>query len=699
MRGEVESQATADRFLHEIRTTANLQHPNIVPVFDSGSAAGQLYFVMPLVEGETLRERIDRDGPLPVQDAITLVLELADALEYAHENGVLHRDLKPENVMLSRGHALLADFGIARTRASEDERLTRPGASIGSPVYMSPEQATGDGEIGPPSDVYGLAAILFELLTGRLPFSGATAASVLVKRFTTDAPALRTLRPDVPATCEVAVARALHRDPERRFPTAAAFAEALGEITPEPGNRSESGDKVLVVLPFVNQSPDPDNEFFSDGLTEEIIADLSQVHGVRVLSRTTSMQLKGTTQGVRELRRDLGIGYALAGSVRKAGTSLRITAELIDADTDSPIWTERFNGTMDDVFDVQERVAREIVGALDVTLSAEEEERLSDRPIADPRAYELYLQARQAMHRYEVDRGHALVDRAIAIEGAVPALRALRAYGWYARIRMGEDRTQLGRVEAESEALMRDAPDAPYGYALAGYAAYERGDLAAAVRALRAAEARDPNDANVLFELGITLQAAARHEEAAEVSARMTARDPLSPFSALLAGANTWFWGRAEAGIEAIERAVSLEPAQPISHWALGYNYALVGRFDAARTEAEWLDEHAPQVPYTAQLRGLLAAVDGNHETALALVRPVDRSTLDSHHTFHLSESFAMAGDTDTALTLLEHAVANGFYPLEFLEEYCPFLAPLRGLPRFELVIEMARRRVEAFDA
>ncbi len=281
--------------------------------------------------------------------------------------------------------------------------------------------------------------------------------------------------------------------------------------------------------------------------------------------------------------------------VRRAGNSLRITAQLIDAEIDGQLWSEKYSGTMDDVFDLQERVSRAIVDALDVTLGSEEEKRLMDRPIQNVRAFELYLQARQAIQRYQLDRGAALLEQAIAIEGEVPALRALRAYGWFAQVRMGESREQpLARAEAESRALIQIAPDVPYGYALRGFAGYERGDLADAVRSFTAALARDPNDADVLFYLGISLLAACQNAEAAATSARLVASDPLSPFAELLAGANTWFIGRAAHGVAFIERGLGLEPDSVISHWALGYNCALAGRLSEADREGKWMHQHAP---------------------------------------------------------------------------------------------------------
>ncbi len=710
LRPEVSAELAADRFLREIRTTANLQHPHIVPVFDSGSVGGLdaagpcLYFVMPLIEGETLRQRLEREGPLPVDEAIRLVKELADALQYAHEAGILHRDLKPENVMLSRGHAMLADFGIAQSAETPgDDRLTRTGSSVGTPAYMSPEQATGERELTPASDVYGLGAILFELLTGAPPFTGPTAQAVLVKRFTSEPPPLRTLRGDAPASCETAVARSLASDPDHRFTTAAAFAAALSA---EPGSGPPPGLEAdahsLVVLPFRNQGIDPQDEQFSDGLTEEILTDLARVKALRVLSRTSSMQLKGTTKPIPALGRELRVRYALSGSVRRAGNSLRITAELIDAATDSPVWAERFSGTMDDVFDVQERVAREIVAALGITLTSEEDRHLAHRPIEDPRAFELFLRARQEMRRYDsasIERGEEMVRQAMAIEGEAAPLQALLAWAKVARVRAGlaTDKHGLDEATIVAEELVRTAPDAPFGHALLGFIGYERGAMPEAIGHLRAALEREPNDADAIFYLGICLVACGHIEAGERTAQRLMASDPLSPLAWLLAGLMPWWTGQVAAGLPSMERALALDPANGIIRWSLGYGRALVGDVAGAAADAAVLLEQAPAMPYAAQLRALVHAMEGRQAEALATLGDVQG--LDSHHKFHLAESFAMAGDTDRAFALLEEAVDTGFHPGDFIATHCPFLQPLRGTPRFEAIAAKAVRLTREFAA
>jgi len=695
-----------ERFLREITTSANLTHPHIVPVFDSGEADGHLYFVMPLIDGESLRARLEREGPLPVEEAIRLVREVADALEYAHGAGILHRDLKPENIMLSSGHALLVDFGIASTVMEPGrERLTRAGTSLGTPAYMSPEQATGERELGPPSDVYGLGSILYELLTGEAPFTGPTFEAILVKRFTQDAPRCSSRRTDTPAACDAAVAKALAREPGDRFASVRDFAEAI--TTPQAPAAAaptpQASERSIVVLPFANLSPDPDNEYFSDGLTEEIISDLSAVRALSVISRTSAMQLKGTSKDVRTIGRELGVRYVLEGGVRKSGSQLRITAQLIDAATDKHLWGEKFSGTMDEVFEVQERVSRDIVKALNVTLTADEDRRLSDRPVQDARAFDLYLKARQAIRRYgpEIDRGLALVDQAVAIEGNTPPLRALRALAWIFMVRSGWklDQGPLDRALQETEALLQLAPDAAYTQALVGHVAYERGDQVTAVRALRAARALDPGDPDILFWLGIALGAADEYEAESALAEEYLAADPLSPNAWLLAGVVRWFDGRMAESASFLERGLELDPESVITPWSLGYTYAMTGRVEEAAIRGDWLMRHAPQMPYAPHLWSLVLSLQGRQQEALAVLAGVDTEVLDGHQSWHLAESFTMVGAHQEAITLLDQAITRGNYPLRYFERHGPFFAPLRGTPEFERVLAYAARRKAEFGA
>jgi serine/threonine-protein kinase len=348
LRPELAASLGPERFLREIRLCARLQHPHILAVLDSGATEsggqGQLWFTTPFVEGGSLRSRLAREGQLQVADAIRIAREVADGLHCAHQHGVIHRDIKPENILLSGGHALIADFGIARAVAAgeeRDDRLTETGLTLGTPQYMSPEQAAGERTLDSRTDIYSLGCVLYEMLAGEPPFTGPNQQAILAKRLTGPAPQLSTIR-EIPRAVDRAVARALARTPGDRFAISADFAAAL-EATPQsetvprqvlrgtprrwrvraialaaglsaavlagylvlrPDQSSSSGPPAsAAVLPFVDLSPGKDQEYFSDGLTEELITRLSQIEGLRVAARTSSFQFKGRSADVREVGR------------------------------------------------------------------------------------------------------------------------------------------------------------------------------------------------------------------------------------------------------------------------------------------------------------------------------------------------------------------------------------------------------------
>jgi serine/threonine protein kinase len=685
-----------ERFQREISTAAKLSHPHILSLHDSGEAEGFRYYVMPYVTGESLRDRLQRETKLPVAEAVRIVSEVADALDYAHRAGIVHRDIKPENIMLHEGHAVVMDFGIALAQlADETGGLTATGTIIGTPAYLSPEQATGE-ELDGRSDLYSLGCVLYECLAGTPPFTGTTAA-LLTQRLLNTPPSVRERRVEVSESLARVLQRALAIDPAARFPTGQSLSAALR--VPEP-SRAAPDRHAIVVLPFANLSPDRDNEYFSDGLTEEIIADLSKVKALSVISRTSAMQLKGTAKDVRTIGRELSVRYVLEGSVRKAGNNLRITAQLIDAPTDDHLWAEKYGGTMDDVFELQERVAREIVRALGITLTSDEDRRLAHRSIENAHAFELYLQARQELRRYaagSIDRGEALVRRAIEIEGETPPLQALLAWAQVSRVRAGlvADRSSLDGAAVIANALLVSAPDAPYGHAILGFISYERGDLAGAVRHLLAALEREPNDADAIFYLGVCYIGAGQLSKLDPLAATLMKLDPLSPLAWMLAGIAPWWIGRAREGLPSLVRAAEMDTGNLIGRWSLGYAYALTGDAQSAWKEAEYMRQVAPTMPYTVQLVALVHGMEGRSDAARAVLGGV--IGLDAHHKFHLAEAYAMAGDGDRALKLLEDAVSHGFHPGEFIAYHCPFLASLRGTPRFEAVAAQARRLTAEF--
>ena len=687
------------RFRREIEIAARLSHPHILPLHDSGRIDGLPFYVMPYVAGESLRSRLEREKRLEVDEAVRLCSEIAEGLDYAHRQGIVHRDIKPANVMLHEGHALVADFGIASLAAQADEgRLTRSGAVVGTPAYFSPEQVNGEA-LDPRSDLYSLACVLFECLTGELPFSG-SAVAMMAQRVMGDPPSVQLLRRDVQGGLAAVVQRAMARDPDHRFQTGRELISALR--SPDRVAPIEPTRPSLVVIPFTNTSADPENEFFSDGLTEEIIAALSAVRGLSVISRTSAMRLKGSDKDVRTIGRELGVRYVLEGGVRKAGDRLRITAQLVDTASDEPVWAERYMGTIEDVFELQESVAREIVSALDVKLSSSEDRQLSQRPHPSVRGYELFLRARQEMRRYGpgIERGLGLVDEARRIAGDSIPLRVLASTAKIEMIRSGAapDRSGLDEAAATARAILEEDPRGAYvlGQELLGFVAYERGDMLQAITRFRAATRREPNDVDMLFYIGVSYIGVGMHDESFEVARRLVECDPLSPMSWLLSTAVTWFVGRAAEGLSAAQRAVELDPNHLIVRWARGYTNCILGRPVDAVQDAEAIASIAPGVFYGRQLAALIAAQEGRPEEALTHVEGI--IGLDHHHQFHLAEPLAAAGAADRAIDLLDAAVKS-FHPPFYLESHCPFFEPLRGEPRFEAIVRTARENSAALTA
>ena len=573
LRPELASSLGADRFLREIRVTARLEHPHILPLLDSGDAAGQLFYVMPFVDGESLRARLARQGPLALEDVLRIARDLAGALAHAHDQGIIHRDIKPENVMLAGGHARIVDFGIARAiSAVEGEGLTSAGLAIGTPAYMSPEQAAGAADAR--SDVYSLGCVIYEMLTGRSPFSGRSPHEILARHALDSVPSLAAARPGLPPALERAVMTALAKAPADRFATARGLAEALAPnesgdaltgsrpvptrprrvligaavfgalvllalllLRPFAGGQPSAGAisrSAIAVLPFQNLSTDERHTYFSSGLHDELLTQLSKVSALRVISRTSVMRYADGKRSIREIAGELGVGSVVEGSVQVEGGRLRVNVQLIDATTDEHLWADRYDRALDDAFAIQSDVATQIVRAVGAALTNAESRGIERAPTADPEAYRLYLQAqaywtRPGRHREEYDAAERLLIRALALDStfalAHAALAEVDALTFLLRYDPSPERA--ARAIASAEAAVRLAPDLPRAHEAVGIAyGIGKGDFRGALTAFQRSAEGQPNDARLRQRIGFTRRMLGEWDSAVTAFARSTELDP-----------------------------------------------------------------------------------------------------------------------------------------------------------------------------
>ena len=695
---ELAATLGAERFLREIGIVARLSHPHLVPLIDSGEANGLLYFVSAYVPGGSLRDRLERDGRLPVRDAVRIAEEIGSGLDYAHRAGFVHRDVKPENILFADGHALLADFGVARVCCyDDDETVTAAGVAIGTPEYMSPEQASGERTIDGRSDVYSLAAVVFEMLTGEPPFRGESQREVMMKHLTEQPRRLRTIRAEVPTSVEDAVARALAKDPSIRFRSAYEFASAMQTDAPVRGRTFPGATRNIAVLPFVNASPDPDNEYLSDGITDELIDALAKVEGIRVASRTSVFALKGKPQDIRAIGALLDCPVVLEGTVRRSGQHLRITAQLTSTEDGHLVWSQRYDRLMDDAFAIQDEIARTIVNTLLATSFADVAPLPLRRHTDNARAYSLYLKGRFEWNRRTQDgiaTGIEYFEQAIAEDPnyaqaytgladcyalhvdyrSVPVKEGFESAKAYARKAIELDETlaeahaSLAWVlfiydwdwdEAEREfrrALELDPRYAPahqwYAFLLAS-----KGAMNEALLESHTAVELDPGSASARRSLAAAYFYARRYDQARYHFERAIAMNPNSEEAYRLCGLTLAVDGRLDESIQLLREAVAMPIAGSYTRASLGYALAVAGH----RAEAEEI------------LVRLRAEADQHY------VSPVAFATI-----------LIGLGDHEGALDAAERAFEERRGWMTYLGVN-PLLDPLRDHPRFRALVERMR--------
>jgi serine/threonine-protein kinase len=690
-----------ERFLREIGIAARLSHPHIVPLIDSGEAGGLLYYVQPHVPGGSLRERLDRETRLPVKDALRIAQEVGAGLDYAHRNGFVHRDVKPENVLFADGQAVLADFGVARAlgapppphpgTAAATDVVTDAGIAVGTPEYMSPEQASGESNLGNSSDVYSLACVVYEMLAGEPPLRGAGARATMAKHVTETPRPVRALRPEVPAGAEGALAKALAKDPAERFPSVAEFVAALQ--AEGPARPSPAATRSVAVLPFVNASPDAENEYLSDGITDELIDALAKIDGLRVSSRTSVFALKGKPLDVRAVGALLGAAVVIEGTVRKAGQRLRITAQLTSTDDGRLLWSQRYDRKLVDVFAIQDEIAGTIVGTLRATSFADLAEPVPKRYTDNLTAYGLYLKGRYAWNKRSqegVIEGIRYFEQAIAEDpnyalaytGLADSYALHVDYSsvpvteWFERAK-GYARKALALDESLAEA------HASLAWSLFIY----DWDWEGAGREFRRAIELHPRYATAHQWFAFLLASQAKHEEALLEGHTALELDAASVSIRRGMGWLYYYARRYDQARYHLTRAIEMNPTAVESRRILGLTLAHQGQLH----EAERVLRDALALPaagaYTMAELGWVLARAGHRAEAEDLLRQLEARAREGYvspvpfATLHLA-----LGDVERSLDCAERAYAERRGWLAYFAVN-PILDPLRDEPRFRALV------------
>jgi TolB-like protein/Tfp pilus assembly protein PilF len=611
-----------ERFIREIALAASLIHPNIIPLLDSAAIGDCLYYVMPCIEGESLRQRLTREIQLPIEEAVQVTRDVAAALTFAHAHRIVHRDVKPENILLTGRSAVLADFGIALMLegSAADARLTASGITLGTPAYMSPEQAHG-GRVDARSDLYSLACVLYEMLAGQPPFAGATAQAIVARHALDPVPSVRAVRPTVPEHLAFAINKALAKVPADRFQTTAEFDEAIarGLRGPPVDARSVELDRLersasVAVIPFVNVGQ-PEDEYFADGMTEELIGALGTLEGIRVVARTSSFAFKGRHQDVRTIGEALSAGLVVEGSVRRSGTRVRILVQVVDTADGRQVWSATYDRGLGDVLAIQEELSRTIIEAMKsrITQSSTSTVRVPRQP-ADVEAYELYLKGRFLWNK----RGRSAVEKALSyFERATlrapsygkPYVGIADSYIVLANSGALTPREAFPRAKAALEhALALDGLLPEAHFSMANVTQSFDWNWAAAEEAFKRGLTLGPGYSTGHQWYGLHLAAMRRSREAVEQLNQALHLDPLSPIIASSLGTALYYGREPEHAVEAFLSALELDPDFAPAKAGIGEAYVMIGQEGRALSELRGAVEASGR---SSQMLARLAAACG----------------------------------------------------------------------------------------
>ncbi len=630
LRSDLAASLGQERFFREIEVAAKLSHPHILPLHDSGEADGFLYYVMPYVDGISLRDRLTQAGELPIHDVVRIIGEVTDALAYAHARGVVHRDMKPDNVMLTGRHALVMDFGIAKavSEATGRQGITTIGVALGTPAYMAPEQAAAEENIDHRVDIYALGVMAYELLTGRPPFTGMTAQQVLAAHVTQAPEPVTQRRNACPPALAAVVMKCLEKRPADRWQTAEeltrqldqlatpsggmtptsavpatsaraplsvpasrwqragylvlgillALAAAWGVMRPRSGTGGRDVARRVVVLPFENLG-DSSRNYFANGVTEAITTQLTGIAGLSVIPRSTAARYRGSSKSVTDIGQELGVGYVLTGTVQfeeaPTGAKVRVSPELIRVADTSSVWAHGYDAAMASVFEVYSDVSTEVARSLQVALDNPERKALARRPTENAEAYDLYLRAidytDRGLSAANFTTAIGMLERAVALDPRFALAwgrlsEALALAHWLYISRTDET---MARAAAAAERALALAPDLPESHRAMGNLHYRRREYEKALAEFAIVERSQPNSAELISAIAYVERRQGRWEEALAHLEQARALDPRAGNLISQTGETMMIMGRYDEGVALLRRGIEVSPDEPDAYYFL----------------------------------------------------------------------------------------------------------------------------------
>jgi len=617
------------RFEIEAQAAASLNHPNISTIHSIEETDENVFIVMEYIDGEELKDKI-KTGPSSVDEAINVAIQIAEGLDAAHKKSIVHRDIKSGNIMITKsGKVKIMDFGLAKV--GQGTLVTKVGTTVGTIAYMSPEQARSES-INHRTDIWSMGVILYEMLTGKLPYHGDFEQAIIYSILNEEPESISSIRNDIPIKLEQIIQKMLSKNPNLRFQSADELLKEFRELQNKTGVQAKSEiDKTIAVLPFENISPDKETDYFADGLTEELIINLSRIKEVRVVARTNSMRFKGTNKDISTIGRELGVRYIMAGSVRKFKDDLRISVQMIEVNKGIQLWGETYKGKLADIFDIQEKVSKEIADAMMLKLSPVEKVELTKKPTLNAEAFDCYLRGRNFLlnrTKNNLDFAILLFQKAVELDSRFASAYAGLGEAYGAMYRdFDRQETWLDKaLEVSLKALMYDS-SLSEAYASLGLAYFGKNELDQALTATKKAIELDPNNSNAYWILSRIYHSTDRDKEAIEALEKVisinpnffTAYDDLEMYCERI--------GDIEKYNNVLQTVITIVPKYLVQHpedtyrrMAYAVTLAKVGKTKEAKMEGDKALELSPDDPIMMYYGACLYARLGEKKEAIRLI-------------------------------------------------------------------------------